>query len=1223
MLVAVVLIGCLSQGLKLEVTLRPEISPVAIRKSLGSSAARVTKLPYKGVFTVEFRDKASLNSGEAKLRAIAKKLRADDFRNGERAIDWNSLRDVKRFHNDTKVQHARRPSEMTEERLEALGMRLMRLETRAFPNDTYDPLAYRKADSHRKKMADRGDLTDGPISGWSYMGPRNLNNIGGSATTYKVAGRVSAVAFSPSDANNTYYIGGANGGVWRTTNGGTSWTALTDDWPFLQVSDIKIDPTNANRIFVATGDAHSEESYGMGIMRSLDGGQSWTEVGQELNGAFQEIITIDPDNTNFIHVAAEDGLYRSTNGGDTFSKVSTIDTRVLDVEFGDHTSTNNRYYYAAGLNGKIWRSTSRGSTWTLVLNNASYGNIRALACSKVYDDTIYAICDSKQVLRSTDSGQTWSTTLTTGFPHHREPANLDYKQWSQVGFDYQAVASYRSTLAGPQDVLYVGLFDLSMYVSGTWYELGGTLTLQPDPQIHCDHHDQEIHPTNPNISLVGSDGGVYLMTRNTDNTISVDNLNANLYVGELWHMMAHPTSSITMLGGLQHQGSAWTDGPLTSWAMANRGDGAYCAISRQNPLKQFTSIQNYQHDGTYASIRRTLDGWATADSVSVNIGSTDPAFIPPIAIDPNNGNIIYLGNRYLHRWTDTGASGGTSTTALGNQQFGATVTAIAVSPANSNVIYVGTSNGEVWRTGNYGTSFTKISNASLPTARVTSIAPSLSSTTNVAVTLGGVDVGHGHVFRCLNTSAVTPIWEDRSGTGANALPDLPMKTLCRDPNTNEWYAGGEAGAFYSPDFGANWYKMGQFYNLPNAEVTMMHAPGNGYLFASTYGRGIWRIPISNSETSLLSIAASAGSITGGNNVGFTVELTQVAPPGGLAVTMSSNNSNLDISNILFFSQNQDVRQITASTSLVSATQVATVTASLDGVTRTANVTLNPVFVSTITGSLLVRNTYDASYTVTLDRAAPLPGVSVQLGSSNTAALQVPANLTIGSGLTTRDFTATTSYVPSDTVVTVSATRLGVTRTTTTTVTSYGVNAISAPASVYSGLSFNGTVRIDRAAPLGGIVVNLSATGGVSVPSTVTVLSGSTGASYTGTAPVVASTTNVSVTGSIGSSTATRIFSVQPAVLDSVSVSPNPMFGNGEATVTLTFLGRVPALRQALIRAIRPNGLTLTVPRIVNLNSSNTTTTFIIESGPTTTPRKVRLEASYDGVTKSTTFGVNP
>ncbi|HMS56836.1 MAG TPA: hypothetical protein PKA27_15695, partial [Fimbriimonadaceae bacterium] len=915
MIAAVLLTSCLASTLKLEVTLRPEVTPASLRNLLKNDVRRITQLPYKQVFTVEFKSLATLETARAKLKPISKRVRADDFRNGERAIDWNSLRDVKRYYNDVKVHHSVKPTERTEENLEALGMRLMRLETRAFPHDTYDALAYRKADRQRMRMGNWGDLTDGPISGWSYMGPRNLNNIGGSATTYKVAGRVSAVAFSPSDPNNTYYIGGANGGVWKTTNGGSTWTPLTDDWPYLQVSDIKIDPTNANRIFVATGDAHSEESYGMGIMRSLDGGQSWTEIGQELNGAFQEIITIDPDNTDFIHVAAEDGLYRSTNGGTSFSKVSTIDTRVLDVEFGDHTSTNNRYYYAAGLNGKIWRSTSRGSSWTLVLNNSAYGNIRALACSKVFDDTIYAICDSKQVLRSTDSGQTWTTTLTTGFPHHREPANLDYKQWSQVGFDYQAVASSRSTLAGPADVLYVGLFDLSMY-AGSWYELGGTLTLQPDPQIHCDHHDQEIHPTNPSVSLVGSDGGVYKVTRNSNNTIDVENLNANLYVGELWHMMAHPTSNITMLGGLQHQGTAWTDGPLTAWAMANRGDGAYCAISQQNPLKQFTSIQNYQHDGTFASIRRTLDGWATADTVSVNIGSTDPAFIPPIAIDPNNGNVIYLGNRYLHRWTDTGASGGTSTTALGNQQFGGTVTAIAVSEANSNVIYVGTSNGEVWRTGNYGSTFTKISNSSLPTARVTSIAPSLSSTTNVAVTLGGVDVGHGHVFRCLNTSAVTPSWEDRSGSGANALPDLPMKTLCRDPNTNEWYAGGEAGAFYSPDFGENWFKMGQYYNLPNAEVTMMHAPGNGYLFASTYGRGIWRISLSNVETSILSIQASSSSVTGGNNVGFTIELNQLAPPGGLSVGLSSNNSNLDVPLLVSFSQGQTARQVTASTSAV-------------------------------------------------------------------------------------------------------------------------------------------------------------------------------------------------------------------------------------------------------------------------------------------------------------------
>ncbi len=777
--------------LRLEVTLpREQNNSAYLNRIIDGFAVIDSHDASTNTYTIKLTGSIKPSAVMERLAPKVKRIRYDDFLHNERPMDRHSVRDMRRYGDRLEAQMAKGVDvEVNEERLESLGMIKHRLEKRAFPYDTYDQNAYIKAAQQRQGMPPRPNITDSPDGYWSFQGPRNLNNIGGSATTYKVAGRVSAVAFSPTSPLSNFFIGGANGGVWKTTNGGASWTPLTDDWPYLQVSDIKIDPNDANRIYVACGDAHAEEGYGLGIMRSLDGGQTWQEVGEEtLNGAIPEVIAIDPDNTDFIHVAAANGLYRSTNGGDTWIKVSTISGRVFDIEIGDLTSTNNRYYYAAGENGKIYKSTSRGASFSLALNNSAYGHIRALACSPIDDGNVYAICDDRQVLRSTDAGQSWDTSLTSGFPHHRVPANNDFKQWSQIDFDYQMVCSSRSSLGFQFDVVYVGLFDLSMYASSNWYELGGTLTLQPDPQIHCDHHDMEIDPTNSNRSLVGSDGGVYLMIRNSDNTVTVTNLNASLYIAELWHMNGHPTNTLAMLGGIQHQGSAFSDGPVTDWDMANRGDGAYTAISPQDGNKQFTSIQNYNYDAGFAYLSRTLNGWATSDVVSLYIGGA-PAFIPPMAMDPSNGNHLYIGGTSISRWNDSGVSGSTVDDILGNKVFGSKITAVAVAKTDGNRIYVGLSNGEVWRSSDYGDNWTKINNSGLPTARVESISVSLTNSSNISVTLGGVGVGHGHVYRCLNTTATTPVWEERSGTGATALPDLPFNTLCRDPNTNDWYAG--------------------------------------------------------------------------------------------------------------------------------------------------------------------------------------------------------------------------------------------------------------------------------------------------------------------------------------------------------------------------------------------------------------------------------------------------
>ncbi|MFN7017475.1 MAG: WD40/YVTN/BNR-like repeat-containing protein [Fimbriimonadales bacterium] len=249
------------------------------------------------------------------------------------------------------------------------------LYVRAYPNDFVDWGAYLRAAEHRDLMA--GAFFPASGAQWEFVGPRNTTppyrTYFGTAS---VAGRVNAVAYDPVNSN-VYYAGAPQGGVWKTTDGGATWQPLTDHWQFLQVACIAVHPTNPNVIYVGTGDFQGwMRPFSQGVMRSTDGGQTWQSLGatQFGNLCVSDII-IDPENPNIITVCTGWGpyqsiagsLWRSTDGGDTWSRVSTISAIWSDLAVSARNPTTGvRYYYAVGHGnpGRLLRSSNRGQTWT-------------------------------------------------------------------------------------------------------------------------------------------------------------------------------------------------------------------------------------------------------------------------------------------------------------------------------------------------------------------------------------------------------------------------------------------------------------------------------------------------------------------------------------------------------------------------------------------------------------------------------------------------------------------------------------------------------------------------------------------------------------------------------------------------------------------------------------------------------------------------------------------
>ncbi len=451
------------------------------------------------------------------------------------------------------------------------------LYVRAYPNDSVDWLAYLRAAEQRDLMA--GAFFPASDSRWEFIGPRNTTppyrTYFGTAA---VSGRVNAVAYDPVN-ENVYYLGAPQGGVWKTTDGGATWQPLTDDWQFLQVACIAIHPTNPNIIYVGTGDFQGwMRPFSQGVMRSTDGGQTWQSLGaaQFGNRCVSDIL-IDPENPNRITVCTGWGpyqgvaghLWRSTDGGNTWTQVSSVSAIWSDLAMSARNPTTGvRYYYAVGHGnpGRLLRSSDRGQTWTMLTPpfSAQYQSSLRVATSPNNPNRVYLLSGvDQQVWVSNDAGNTWTPmnpTVDGGF----------YQAW------YDATM-HVSTDGASNDVLYLGLVDLVQWTQARgWRSIGYGFTNQAI--IHVDIHSMAINPRNPNQLLIGTDGGVYRLTYTpSTGAVNIAGLNATLGITQLYWAAFHPTDPNRVMGGAQDNATPRANGNLNSWRCIVGGDGGYCA----------------------------------------------------------------------------------------------------------------------------------------------------------------------------------------------------------------------------------------------------------------------------------------------------------------------------------------------------------------------------------------------------------------------------------------------------------------------------------------------------------------------------------------------------------------------------------------------------------------------------------------------------------------------
>lgn len=645
---------------------------------------------------------------------------------------------------------------------------------------------------------------------------------------YEGIGRVSDVAFHPTDAN-TMWVGTPAGGIWKTTNGGTNWTTNTDNLPVMGVSSIAIDHTNPNIMYIATGDGNRGSLYpdgdtrSIGVMKSINGGVTWDTTGLSFDVTDRKLmrkLALNPDDTQNLLVASTNGIYRSIDGGGTFNLVQVGE--FVDVVFNE---ADGNYVYATsyGFNnqGQIWRSINAGATWTQVTTFTGIARVQ-VAVSPANPTLVQAIAAKYDgsfggIYTSTDNGYTFTET-------YNNAANL--LGYEADGSDAAGQGTYDLCIGisptNPNEV-YVGGINVWKSTDGgvSWACMtywNSDNPANPLSVMHADQHRIAFNPNNGNL-VMANDGGVYVKAGNT-----ITDKSNTLEITQFYSVSTAQTVPNLVLGGAQDNSCKILENGV--WSMFRpTGDGMRVII---DPIDETTLYVC----GPQGMITR-VDNTTGDTNISANLpsGQQQGSWITPYTLNPMNHNTIYAGYSEVYKSTNKGDTW----TAISNGGFaGTTVTILKVAPSDSTVIYAAT-DYNLFVTTNEGATWTDVS-ANLPAGVVgyiSDIAIHPSSPNILWISSKGYTAGEKIFYSSDNGSS----WSNTSGT----LPNLPVTCIIYQRNSlDALYIGTDVGVFYTNDTLPDWEPFGT--DLPNVIVNALDIQYNtGKLIAGTFGRGMWEI----------------------------------------------------------------------------------------------------------------------------------------------------------------------------------------------------------------------------------------------------------------------------------------------------------------------------------------------------------------------------------------------
>jgi len=732
------------------------------------------------------------------------------------------------------------------------------------------------ADRHQW-YADHVELTENsPFKNlaWQHLGPTNIS------------GRMTDIAVvEPKGKNYTIYVASASGGVWRTVNEGTTWEPIFQHAASTSIGDVTLAPSDPNTIWVGTGEANIFRSSmaGAGVYKSTDAGQSWNYMGLGGTHTIPRIV-IHPTNPDIVYVAAsghewtdnEDrGLYKSTDGGESWTKILYKGTRTGAIDLVMHPRDPNTLYVSTWqrvrekwndprnepsyAESSIYKSTDAGLTWSEVtsgLPDAVHRGRIGIDIAASNPEVIYAFVDNYESLREADEDETDAYGRPRGpvikgaTVFRSDDGGQNWRQMSETNRYMERLSGTYGWVFGqmrvdPNDENKIYVMGLALNVS----EDGGK-TFRRLPGMHGDHHGLWIDPENSDYLVNVNDGGVAISYDAGDNWRTFYD---DLSLVQFFNVSLDMAEPFRAYGSIQDHGSRrgivdLERGrhriPSVDWSSAPGGEGSRQAIDPTDPDIVYSA-------GFYGTISRT--DMSTGDRTSIMPDRVDEEYslrgqwLAPFIISPHNPRVIYHGMNYLFRSMDRGEEWEVISPDLTHNNLDElgdiryqTIFSITESPFRFGLIYVGTDDGRIHMTRDHGESWTELTGR-LPYKKwISGMVASAFDEGTVYLAQNGKreDDFTPYLYRSTDFGQT---WASIS----DGIPSGPINVVREDPkNENVLYIGTDIGAYVSLDGGESWDALAG--NLPSTFVSdlKIHARDD-ILIASTHGRGMYALDVRN------------------------------------------------------------------------------------------------------------------------------------------------------------------------------------------------------------------------------------------------------------------------------------------------------------------------------------------------------------------------------------------
>ncbi|MCB0726157.1 MAG: T9SS type A sorting domain-containing protein [Ignavibacteriae bacterium] len=676
---------------------------------------------------------------------------------------------------------------------------------KVLPKNTYE-----NAVRQMRNIPEDRNISNSPTSftGWQSVNPTGM--FYGRTNDNYISGRTNSIAFHPTDPN-VFYIAAAQGGVWKTTDGGINWTALTDNLGSIASGDIAIDPNNPNILYYGTGELNysGDSQYGDGIYKSTNAGLNWIQISTaSQTGLYTGKIVVDPSNSNIVFAAGNLGVFRSTNAGINWLNLMSGNFTSLVI---DPVSPNILYVSTGSGQSSILKTTNSGLIWSAI-SNLSSGRRTQLAISPDNPNILYAsIAGTSGALfglyRTTNAGLNWTVQNST----------TNYM--SSQGWYDNAVA----VIPGNPDGVVVAGLDVYVSTNG-----GVTLTKKSTwsttNTLNFSHADIHYLAYNGTVLYCCSDGGVYF---SFDNANTWDDLNAKISTLQYVSADYDPTNINLLYGGCQDNNKQTSNDMGLLWVQRTTGDGGYTIVDPVNT--------NYVY-GQYVngSIQRSVDFGVSFTNITPG-GSSGGLFYNPYEMAPGDHNTIVFGRADVWKTTSVQtASSSTGWTQIASTDIiNGNVSAIGISKSNIDKIYLGTSNGKILITTDNGINWSVTSG--LP--YVSDFWVDHDNDDICYATFGGATPDR-HAYKTtnggLNWFSIT----------AN-LPNIAVNSIIKKQSSPQMlFVGTDLGVFKSSDDGASWVNFNT--GMPNVEVRdLKFKESPGILMAASYGRGCFMFDLRN------------------------------------------------------------------------------------------------------------------------------------------------------------------------------------------------------------------------------------------------------------------------------------------------------------------------------------------------------------------------------------------